>query len=97
MDMESVRKNMGMNDEAFFEYNGDMFATVEQDGLLYEFRFEEEKAGENFPLHASYPAPDYVLTYAKISSAVKIKTSSVKSMGEHMFGDGHSLEEAKDF
>lgn len=97
MNMESVRKNMGMNDKAFFEYNGNMFATVEQDGLLYEFQFQEEKVGENLPPHASYPAPDYVLTYAEVSDAAKIKTSSVKSMGEHMFGDGHSLEEGKDF
>lgn len=97
MDMEQVRKNMGMNDGAFFEYGGNMLASVEQDGLLYEFQFQEEKVGENLPPHASYPAPDYVLTYAQVSNAAKIKTSSVKSMGEYMFGDGHSLEEGKDF
>lgn len=96
MDMEQVRKNMGMNEEAYFEYGGNMFAAVERDGLLYEFQFQKEKIGENLPPYASYPAPDYVLTYAKISDAAKIKTSSVKSMGEHLFGDGHSLEEGKD-
>lgn len=95
MDMEKVKQKMDMAEEAFFKQDADMYASVERDGYLYEFRFTEEPIGSNLPPYASYPAPDYILSYAKVSNAAKILKSPVKSLGEAMFGDSHSLEEGK--
>lgn len=69
-----------------------------ENGCLTVGRIEndDDEAKTGHPEIDSRQAPDYVLTYAKVSDAAKIKTSSVKSMGEHLFGDGHSLEEGKD-
>lgn len=95
MSMEEVKSKMGIGDNAFFEHEGFMYSYFEKDGFLYEFVYMEEPVGENLPPYASYPKPDYVLNYAKISDADKITASPVKSLGELMFGDYHSLEEGK--
>lgn len=96
MSMAEVQSKMGMDDSAFFEKGGYMYSYLEKDGYLYEFIYAEEAVGANLPPYASYPKPDYVLNYARISDAAKITESSVKSLGESMFGDFHSLEEGKD-
>ncbi len=95
MSMAEVQSKMGMDDSAFFEKGGYMYSYLERDGYLYEFIYVEEAVGANLPPYASYPKPEYVLYYAKISDAEKIMDSSVKSLGESMFGDFHSLEEGK--
>ena len=95
MSVEEVKSKMGIDDNAFFQHEGSMYSYFEKDGYLYEFIYMEEPVRENLPPYASYPKPDYVLNYAKISDAAKIIKSPVKSLGELMFGDSHSLEEGK--
>lgn len=84
MSMADVKKNMGIEDSAFFEKDGYMYSFFEKDGYLYEFSYVKEPEAGNLPEYASYPEPEYVLSFSRISDAAKIKKSPVKSFGELM-------------
>lgn len=84
MRMEDVKAAMDIPDSAFFEKDGYIYSFFEKDGYLYEFSYVEESVGSSLPDYASYPAPEYVLSFSRISDAAKIKESTVKSFGELM-------------
>lgn len=76
MSMADVKKNMGIDDSAFFEKDGYMYSFFEKDDYLYEFSYVKEPEVGNLS--------EYVLSFSRISDAAKIKTSPVKSFGELM-------------